>query len=272
MVIGIGPILNKGNSTAASALSAFGIGNGSKETPKYVAKAAKPAKPAPKTSKYALGIGNASSGVPKSIAKPAKPVKKTSDGPLGPYYDQKFYKPPPITDTGSVEEQILGQLKDKNITGNPDGGGGGNGGGNGGGSDGGSDGGDAALGLQETYANDAADNAYRAAQAMRTFQRDQAGRQLTDALGTIDRAAIEGYKGIGNDYAARGLSRSGGYAQREDMAMADKTRADKQSNQAVQDFLDQLDLQGTADLEKLGTTKQQILADFLARRFAKNGG
>jgi hypothetical protein len=171
---------------------------------------------------------------------------------------------PPITATGSVEKQILGQLKDKNIIGNPDGGGGGGGKKPGGG--------DAALGLQETYANDAADNAYRAAQAMRTFQRDQAGRQLTDALGTIDRAAIEGYKGIGNDYAARGLTKSGGYQNRESMALFDKDAADARANQSVKDFLEMLDEQGTADLEKLGTTKQQILADFLARKFAKNGG
>jgi hypothetical protein len=229
-----------------SSMSSFMNRGSSTGAPKYVAK------PAPKV-------------VPKAAPKaaPKAPVKRDTE-----IWDimANRVKKPPITGTGSVEKQILEQLKDNNITGNPGGsdGGGGNGGGNGGG--------DAALGLQETYANDAAQNAYNAAQAMRTFQRDQAGRQLTDALGTIDRAAIEGYKGIGNDYAARGLSRSGGYAQREDMAMADKTRADRQANQAVTDFLQMLDEQGTADLNKLGTTKQQILADFAARRFAGLGG
>lgn len=129
-----------------------------------------------------------------------------------------------------------------------------------------------ALGLQETLQKQAADEAYQAAQAMRQFQREQANRQLTDALGTIDRAAIENYKGISNDYASRGLSRSGGYMNMEAMAMADKTRADQQANQSVTDFLNQLDLQGTADLKSLNTTNQQIMADFLARKFSALGG
>lgn len=168
--------------------------------------------------------------------------------------------PLPITDTGSVEKQILEQTQDNGVTGNP------------GGDSGSGSGGGTQLGIQETLAKEAAQNAYDAAQAMRKFQREQAGRQLTDALGTIDRAAIEGYKGIGNDYAARGLSKSGGYLQREDIAKFEKDAADARANQSVTDFLQQLDEQGTADLKKLGTTKQQILADFAARRFAGLGG
>jgi hypothetical protein len=229
--------------------------------------AARAAKAAKTSSMSSFMNRGSSTKAPKYVAKPAPkavpkaPVKRDTE-----IWDitANRVKKPPITGTGSVEKQILEQLKDNNITGNPGGSDGGNGGG--------SDGGDAALGLQETYANDAADNAYNAAQSMRKFQRDQAGRQLTDALGTIDRAAIEGYKGIGNDYAARGLTKSGGYQNRESMAMADKDAADARANQSVKDFLEMLDEQGTADLAKLGTTKQQILADFLARKFAKNGG
>ena len=127
------------------------------------------------------------------------------------------------------------------------------------------------LGVQEELANAQSQSLYDAAVAMRQFQRDQASRQLKDALGSIDRAAIENYKGIGNDYAARGLSRSGGYMNQEAMAMADKVRADEQANQTVEDFVAQLDLQGTADLDQLNLTKQGILADFLARRYANPG-
>lgn len=128
------------------------------------------------------------------------------------------------------------------------------------------------MGVQETLDIQAAQNVYDAAAAMRKFQREQAQRQLTDALGEIDRAAIENYKGIANDYAARGMSRSGGYMGAESAAMADKTRADLRANQSVTDFLDQLTLQGTADLNTLNTTKAQIMADYLARRFAASQG
>ena len=193
--------------------------------------------------------------------KPKAPVKATPPNKTyGTPSKTTPYVPPPITSTGSVEKQILEQTKENGITGDP------------GGDSGSGSGGGTQLGIQETLAKEAAQNAYDAAQAMRTFQREQAARQLTDALGTIDRASIEGYKGIGNDYAARGLSKSGGYLNIESMAMADKTRADAQANQSVQDFLDQLNLQGTADLKSLGTTQQQILADFAARRFAGLGG
>jgi hypothetical protein len=107
---------------------------------------------------------------------------------------------------------------------------------------------------------------------LREFQRQQAKRQLTDALGEIDRAAISNYKGIANDYAARGMSRSGGFMGAESEAMADKTRADQQASQAVQDFLDQLTSQGNADLAALDTTKQKIMAEYLARKFAAAQG
>jgi hypothetical protein len=128
------------------------------------------------------------------------------------------------------------------------------------------------LGIQETGAVQEAQGAYDAGVALREFQRQQAKRQLTDALGEIDRAAISNYKGIANDYAARGMSRSGGFMGAESEAMADKTRADQQASQAVQDFLDQLTSQGNADLAALDTTKQKIMAEYLARKFAAAQG
>lgn len=128
------------------------------------------------------------------------------------------------------------------------------------------------LGLQETLDIQGAEDVYNAGAALREFQRQQSQRQLTDALAEIDRAAISNYKGIANDYAARGMARSGGFMGAESEAMADKARADLQSKQAVDDFLAQLNAQGTADLATLDTTKQRIMADYLARRFAAAQG
>jgi hypothetical protein len=126
--------------------------------------------------------------------------------------------------------------------------------------------------LQETLAEQSAQETYDAGNALRNFQREQAQRQLKDALGEIDRSAIANYKGIANDYAARGMARSGGFMGAESEAMASRTRADEQARQAVTDFLEQLRLQGNADLAALNTTKQQIMADYLARRFAPAQG
>lgn len=128
------------------------------------------------------------------------------------------------------------------------------------------------LGIQETLDIQGEQNAYDAGAALRSFQSEQANRQLKDALAEIDRAAIANYKGIANDYAARGMARSGGFMGAEAEAMAEKTRADQQTNQAVTDFLQQLSLQGTADLNTLETNKAKIMADFLARRFAGTQG
>lgn len=128
------------------------------------------------------------------------------------------------------------------------------------------------LGLQETLDIQGAQDVYNAGAALREFQRQQSQRQLTDALAEIDRSAISNYKDIANDYAARGMARSGGFMGAESEAMADKARADAQSKQAVDDFLAQLNAQGTADLATLDTTKQKIMADYLARRFASAQG
>jgi hypothetical protein len=128
------------------------------------------------------------------------------------------------------------------------------------------------LGLGDTFAYQEAESAYDAGEALRNFQRLQAQRQLKDALGEIDRAAISNYKDIANDYAARGMSRSGGFMGAEAAAMADKTRADEQANQAVTDFLAQLSQEGLSAKAALGTTTSKIIADFLAGKFAPAQG
>ena len=131
------------------------------------------------------------------------------------------------------------------------------------------------YGLQEDASVSEATNVYNAGVALRTFQEGQARRQLEDALAEIDRAAIANYKGIANDYAARGMARSGGFrggTGAEEMAMADRKRADTQANVALDDIIYQLGLQGTADIATFNTAKDKILADFLARRFASAQG
>ena len=104
------------------------------------------------------------------------------------------------------------------------------------------------------------------ANALRNFREQQARRQLTEALGEIDRAAIDNYKYIANDYAARGMQRSGGYMQQESGAMADTTRARTTTQQALDDFVQELGLGKIADQTSFNSAKSRILNDFINRR------
>lgn len=104
------------------------------------------------------------------------------------------------------------------------------------------------------------------ANALRNFREQQARRQLTEALGEIDRAAIDNYKYIADDYAARGMQRSGGYMQGESGAMADTTRAKTSTQQALDDFVQELGLGKIADQTSFNNAKARILNDFINRR------
>lgn len=127
------------------------------------------------------------------------------------------------------------------------------------------------LGLDEVLAMVDIEGTNAASAALRKFQGEQAKRQLADALKEIDRAAIEGYKGISEDYAARGLQRSGSYMGAESRAMAGTTRAKAQANQALTDLLNQLNLEQAAENEALAREKQRILAGFIQSRLAAGG-
>lgn len=127
------------------------------------------------------------------------------------------------------------------------------------------------LGLDEVLAMVDIEGTSAASTALRKFQGEQAKRQLADALKEIDRAAIEGYKGISEDYAARGLQRSGSYMGAESRAMAGTTRAKAQANEALTDLLNQLNLEQAAENEALAREKQRILAGFIQSRLAAGG-
>jgi hypothetical protein len=128
------------------------------------------------------------------------------------------------------------------------------------------------LGIQEATAVNETEAAYDAGKLLRDYQIKQSYAQLQDALGTIDRAAISNYKDIANDYAARGMSRSGGFMGAESAAIADKDRADTQANAARTSFLEQLATEDFIAQGGKNSTIQAILADYLARKFASAQG
>ena len=112
------------------------------------------------------------------------------------------------------------------------------------------------------------DAAQQAADALRLFQENQAKMQLQQTLGKIDRAAIEQYKGISEDYAARGLARSGGKLQTEQKAIDERDRAVGEATQAVTDFLNELKLTGNLEQASTNLAKSQAFQDYITGRLS----
>lgn len=112
------------------------------------------------------------------------------------------------------------------------------------------------------------DAAQAAADALRNFQKTQANLQLQQALAKIDRAAIEQYKGISEDYAARGLARSGAKLQKEQQAVDERDRATDEAKQAVTDFLDELRLTGNLEQASANLGKSKAFQDYITGRLS----
>lgn len=117
--------------------------------------------------------------------------------------------------------------------------------------------------LEVTLGQEELDAAQAMSDALRTFQENQARLQLQTALGTIDRAAIDQYKGIANDYAARGMARSGGFRLAEDRAVAEKNRAVDEANDAVTEFVNNLTISGILEQGGTNVQKAKALQDFI---------
>ena len=120
--------------------------------------------------------------------------------------------------------------------------------------------------LDITLGQEEMDAAQQAADALRTFQENQAKLQLQQTLGKIDRAAIEQYKGISEDYAARGLARSGGKLQTEQKAIDERDRAVGEAKQAVTDFINELKLTGNFEQASTNLAKSQAFQEYITGR------
>lgn len=116
------------------------------------------------------------------------------------------------------------------------------------------------------------DAAQAAADALRDFQAKQARLQLQTALGKIDRAAIDQYKGIANDYAARGMARSGGFRQAEERAEGERNRTVEEATQAVTDFIEELRLTGNLEQARTNLSKSRAFQDYISGRLAPATG
>ena len=120
--------------------------------------------------------------------------------------------------------------------------------------------------LEVVFPQEEMDAVQSASDALRTFQENQSRLQLQTALGKIDRAAIDQYKGIANDYAARGMARSGGKLVTEQRAVSERDRAVNEATQAVTDFINELKLTGNLEQARTNLSKSQAFQDYISGR------
>lgn len=101
--------------------------------------------------------------------------------------------------------------------------------------------------------------------AMRLYQNEAAKQQLQNSLATINRSAMQQYEGVANDYAARGMVRSGGYVRANDQALATTNQQKVDAESAVRDFINQNQLQGVAQTGLKQANLQDILMKLLSQ-------
>lgn len=120
---------------------------------------------------------------------------------------------------------------------------------------------------QSAIANLELDNA--GAKALRQYQEDAARRNLQSNLATIDRNALESYKAIADDYAGRGLLRSGGFFRTSDMAAADIQDSRVNAQNEVMDLQNRNMLENLLGDLSTGQGGLELLQQFLAKRTAE---
>lgn len=103
------------------------------------------------------------------------------------------------------------------------------------------------------------------ADAMRLYQNEAAKQQLQNSLATINRSAMQQYEGVANDYAARGMVRSGGYVRANDQALATTNQQKVDAESAVRDFIAQNQLQGVTQTGMKQANLQDILIKLLTQ-------
>jgi hypothetical protein len=126
--------------------------------------------------------------------------------------------------------------------------------------------------LEVVFGQEEMDAVQSASDALRLFQENQIKAQLQTALGKIDRAAIDQYKGIAEDYAARGMARSGGKLATEQKAVAERDRAVNEATQAVTDFINELKLTGNLEQARTNLSKSQAFQDYISGKLGPATG
>jgi hypothetical protein len=99
--------------------------------------------------------------------------------------------------------------------------------------------------------------------ALRNYQETQGALSLQNALRQIDRSSLDAYKGIANNYAARGMQRSGGYAQADDAAFQAASEAKLSEAEKLRSLLDTNKMADTQDQEARNSAIWDIISKFI---------
>jgi hypothetical protein len=130
-------------------------------------------------------------------------------------------------------------------------------------------------GINEEMQSGQARAQYDAGKALRQYQLDAAQRNLTRNLSAIDRGAMDAYKSLGNNYAARGLLRSGGYMGALNQAEAAANEQRVGARQELSDVQQQgqlADIQALANLQGIDyNILQQYIAALMANKINQTG-
>lgn len=109
---------------------------------------------------------------------------------------------------------------------------------------------------------------YDSQKALRQYQETAARRDLQSNLKTLDRDALEAYKTVADDYAGRGMLRSGGYAAADDKVYQNVVGEKNRMNNALTDLIQGNQLTDVGQFEQLGYNKQNILNAYLTSLMA----
>jgi hypothetical protein len=119
------------------------------------------------------------------------------------------------------------------------------------------------VGIPEQLQINQADNSLQNNRALRSYQENAAAMQLRTNLSKIDRSSLDAYKGIADNYAARGMLRSGGYLKADDRAYQDTQDVKLNQVQNLQDLINTNKITDTGEQQSRNTTVQQLLAQLL---------
>lgn len=125
-----------------------------------------------------------------------------------------------------------------------------------------------ALGLPDMQQVNQAESQLANNKALRNYQETQGALSLQNALRQIDRASLDAYKGVANNYAARGMLRSGGYVQADDAAFQATTDAKLSEAQKLKGLIDTNKMADTQDQQTRNNAIWDIISKFIGTEAA----
>ena len=131
---------------------------------------------------------------------------------------------------------------------------------------------DLTVGANEQLAINSLEGNAQTQAALRLYQEEAAKRNLQQSLKTIDRNALDLYKGISDDYAGRGMLRTGGYVQADDRAYQNVQDQKIAMGNSLTDLLRQNEIEAADQAGTLKNEKTDIMLKYLQAIMAGKTG